>query len=76
MPEIEKAALSKRMKENNPTKNPETRAKIAARMNDPNVKAKFAGDNNPAKRPEVQAKIRAKWAEPEYREMMVNKKVR
>jgi hypothetical protein len=74
MSEKEKTALSKRMKENNPSHNPETRAKITARMNDPDVKAKFAGDNNPAKRPEVKAKIRAKWAEPGYKEAMIAKR--
>ena len=67
MPEAEKAALRKRMKENNPTKNPETRAKITARMNEPQMKAKFVGDNNPAKRPEVREKLLAKWQDPEYR---------
>jgi len=67
MSDAEKAALSKRMKENNPSYNPETRAKITARMNDPDVKAKFTGDNNPSKRPEVQAKIRAKWADPAFK---------
>jgi len=74
MSEKEKTALSKRMTENNPTRKPETRAKITARMNDPDVKAKFTGDNNPATRPEVQAKIRAKWAEPGYKEAMAAKR--
>ena len=72
--EQEKIALSKRMKENNPARNPAVRAKITARMHDPDVKAKFAGDNNPAKRPEVQAKIRAKWADPEFRASMIAKR--
>jgi hypothetical protein len=67
-------ATSKRMTENNPMKNPATRAKATARMNDPDVKAKFLGDNNPATRPEVQAKIRAKWAEPGYKEAMAAKR--
>lgn len=75
MPELEKIALSKRMKENNPVHNPETRAKIIARMNDPDVKAKFTGDNNPAKRPEVQAKIRAKWADPAFKEAQRQRKL-
>lgn len=75
MSEKEKTALSKRMKENNPSHNPETRAKITARMNNPDVKAKFSGDNNPAKRPEVQAKIRAKWADPEYKEAQRQRKL-
>lgn len=73
--EEEKLALSKRMKENNPSRNPEVRAKITARMHDPDVKAKFTGDNNPAKRPEVQAKIRAKWADPEYKEKQRQRKI-
>lgn len=63
-------ATSERMKLNNPMKNSETRAKLIARMNDPDVKAKFLGDANPAKRPEVRAKIKAKWAEPEYKKAM------
>lgn len=74
MPELEKIALSKRMKENNPVHNPDTRAKITARMNDPDVKAKFTGNNNPAKRPEVRAKIKAKWAEPEFKDAMIAKR--
>jgi hypothetical protein len=74
MSEAGRLATSKRMKENNPTHNPETRAKITARMNDPDVKAKFLGDNNPATRPEVRAKIRAKWAEPGYKEAMAAKR--
>ena len=75
MSEAGKAATSKRMKENNPMHNPVVRAKLNARMNDPDVKAKFAGNNNPAKRPEVRAKIKAKWAEPEYKAMMTEKKI-
>lgn len=70
-----KKRLSLRMTENNPTNNPETRAKITARMNDPDVKAKFSGDNNPAKRPEVRAKIKAKWDDPAYREARTKAKV-
>ena len=69
-----KASLSAYMKDNNPMARPEVRAKLNARMNDPDVKAKFAGDNNPAKRPEVQAKIRAKWAEPEFKAAMIAKR--
>lgn len=68
-------ATSKRMKENNPMKNPETRAKLHARMNDPDVKAKFIGDNNPAKRLEVRAKIKAKWADPVYKEAQRQRKL-
>jgi hypothetical protein len=75
MTEAGRLATSKRMKENNPTRKPETRAKITARMNSPDVKAKFTGDNNPAKRPEVQAKIRAKWAEPEFKEAQRQRKL-
>lgn len=73
--EQEKIALSKRMRENNPVHNPEVRAKITARMHDPDVKVKFAGDNNPAKRLEVREKIKAKWADPLYKEMMRQKKL-
>ena len=61
-------ATSKRMKDNNPMKNPETRAKVTERMKSPEVVALFSGDNNPAKKPEVRAKLLAKWQEPEYRE--------
>lgn len=75
MSEVGKEATRKRMTENNPMKNPETRAKATARMNDPDVKAKFTGDNNPAKRPEVRAKIKANWDNPEFKAMMVEKKV-
>jgi hypothetical protein len=67
-------ATSKRMTENNPMKNPETRKKLISRMNDPDTKAKFTGNNNPAKRPEVQAKIRAKWADPEFKASMIAKR--
>jgi len=67
-------ATSLRMKQNNPMSKPEVRAKLHARMNDPNVKAKFTGDNNPARRPEVQAKIRAKWADPEFKAAMSAKR--
>lgn len=63
-----KAALSAFMKENNPAHKPEVRAKIKARMDTPEMKAKFAGDNNPAKRPEVRAKLTEKWKDPKYRE--------
>lgn len=68
MTEAGKLATSKRMKENNPMKNPETRAKLNERMKSPEVVALFSGDNNPAKKPEVRAKLLAKWQEPEYRE--------
>jgi hypothetical protein len=63
-----RAATSKRMKENNPVHRPEVRAKITARMADPDVKQRFTGDNNPAKRPEIRAKLKAKWQDPEYKE--------
>lgn len=66
-----KERLRVRMKENNPAHDPETRAKITARMNDPDVKVKFSGENNPAKRPEVRAKIKAKWDDPAYREARI-----
>jgi len=75
MTDAGKLATSKRMKENNPMSRSEVRAKLNARMNDPDVKAKFTGENNPAKRPEVRAKIKAKWADPEYKATMIaNKK--
>ena len=75
MSEAGRLATSKRLKENNPMKRPEVLAKLNARMQDPDVKAKFTGDNNPAKRPEVQAKIRAKWADPEYKEKQRQRKL-
>jgi len=68
MSQKNKEALSKRMTENNPMKNPETRAKLNERLKSPEVVALFSGDNNPAKKPEVRAKLLAKWQEPEYRE--------
>lgn len=63
-----RAATSARMTANNPMHNPETRAKAAARMRDPDVQAAMRGNNNPAKRPEVREKLLAKWQDPEYRE--------
>ena len=51
-----------------PARSKEAKEKQRKRMQDPDVKALFAGDANPAKRPEVRAKIKAKWADPEYRE--------
>lgn len=63
-----KASLSAFVKANNPMHNPEVRARATAKMNSPEVKAKFMGDNNPAKRPEVRAKLLARWQDPEYRE--------
>jgi hypothetical protein len=75
MTEAGRLATSKRMKEHNPTKNPETRAKIKSRMNAPDVKIKFIGENNPSKRPEVRDKIRAKWADPLYREAQRQRKL-
>lgn len=75
MSESGKLATSERMKANNPMKNPSARAKATARMNDPDVKAKFLGDANPAKRPEVREKIRAKWADPEFKEAQRQRKV-
>jgi hypothetical protein len=70
-----RAATSKRMKENNPTHNPEVRAKIKARVNSPEIKILATGDNNPAKRPEVRAKIKAKWQDPEYRAARIAEKI-
>ena len=75
MSEAGRLATSKRMKENNPVLKAEVRAKITARMHDPDVKAKFLGNNNPAKRPEVRAKIKAKWADPEFKEKQRQKKL-
>lgn len=62
-----RAATSARMTANNPMHNPETRAKAAARMRDPDVQEKLRGENNPAKRAEVREKLLAKWKDPEYR---------
>lgn len=70
-----KAATAKRMRENNPMKNPETKAKLKKRMNSPEVVANFSGDNNPAKRPEVRAKIKAKWEDPEFRAKRIAEKI-
>jgi hypothetical protein len=75
MSDAGKASLSKRMKENNPARNPEVQEKIKIRMADPDVKAKFTGENNPAKRPEVRAKLLAKWQEPEYKEKQRQNKI-
>jgi hypothetical protein len=50
-----------------PIHSAKSRAKAKARMNDPDVKAKFLGEANAAKRPEVRAKIKAKWEDPEFR---------
>ena len=68
MSEAGRLATSKRMRENNPVRNPETRAKINKRMQDPDVQEKICGENNPAKRLEVRAKLLAKWQDPEYKE--------
>jgi hypothetical protein len=75
MTDAGKEATRKRMRENNPTLDPNVRAKLSKRMNDPDVKAKFTGENNPAKRPEVREKIKAKWRDPEYREARLKAKV-
>ena len=75
MSDAGKAALSKRMKANNPMQNAETREKAKARMNAPDVKAKFIGENNPAKRVEVRAKLKAKWGDPTYREARRQEKI-
>lgn len=69
-----KLKLSARMRENNPSKRPEVRAKLSARMNDPDVKARFTGNNNSSKRPEVREKLLAKWQDPEYKAAMIAKK--
>lgn len=70
-----RAATSARMKANNPLHNPETRAKIKARMADPKVRALFTGDKNPTKRPEVRAKLKAVWADPEYRKARIQERI-
>lgn len=75
MSDAGKLATSKRMKENNPMKKPETKAKLKTRMQSPEVVALFSGDNNPAKRPEVRAKIKAKWEDPEFRAARIAEKV-
>jgi hypothetical protein len=75
MSEAGRAATAKRMRENNPMKNPKTKAKQAERARSPDVVALFSGDNNPAKRPEVRAKIKAKWEDPEFRENQRQKKL-
>lgn len=62
-----KASLSARMKANNPSANPDVRAKLIARMRAPDVREKFAGANNPSKRPEVREKLKAIWRNPEFR---------
>ena len=67
MTEAGRLATSKRMKENNPVRNPETRAKINKRMQDVDVQKKLR-DNNPAKRPEIREKLKAKWQDPAYQE--------
>lgn len=69
-----RAALSVRMRENNPAKRPEVREKIKARMQDPSVRARFLGDANPAKKPETREKIRAAWADPAFREARIAEK--
>lgn len=75
MTDAGKAATSKRMKENNPVHNPEVRAKINARMQDPDVQEKLRGKNNPSKRPEVRAKLKAQWEDPEFRAARIAEKV-
>lgn len=74
MTEAGRLATSKRMRENNPFSRPEVREKHRRRMQDPDVKIKFAGDNNPSKRPEVRAKLLAKWADPEFKAAMIEKR--
>ena len=59
----------------NPMRNPDVYAHAVARMNAPEVVAKYSGDNNPAKRPDVRAKIKAKWEDPEFRAARIAEKV-
>jgi len=71
-----RAKLSAAMKDpNHPIRSIEARAKQKARMQDPDVRAKFCGENNPAKKAEVRAKLKAKWQEPEYREARRREKI-
>jgi len=68
MPESHRERLRVAMlNPSHPIYSKESRAKSKARMNDPDVKAKFLGEANAAKRPEVRAKIKAKWEDPEFR---------
>ena len=75
MTDAGKAATSKRMRENNPVHNPAVRAKINARMQDPDVQEKLRGKNNPSKRPEVRAKLKAQWEDQEFRAARIAEKV-
>ena len=51
-----------------PIRSPESKAKAKARMNSPDVRAKFLGENNPAKKPEVREKLKAIWQDADFRE--------
>ena len=63
-----KLELSARMRENNPSRRPEVRAKLTIRNSTNEALSKMLGENNPAKRPEVRKKLLVKWQDPEYRE--------
>ena len=72
MSEAGKERLRVRMKNpDDPVFSAEARAKQRARMQDPDVRAKFTGENNPAKKPEVRAKLKEKWQDPEFRAKML-----
>ena len=60
---------------NHPIRSQQSREKLKARMQSPDIKALFLGDANPAKRPEVRQKIKDKWADPAYREHMASIKI-
>jgi hypothetical protein len=76
MPEAHREKLRVAMlNPNHPIYSKESRAKSKARMNDPDVKAKFLGEANAAKRPEVRAKIKAAWENPEFRAARLNERL-
>lgn len=64
---------------NNPIRSPEAVAKRLAaqkaRMNQPDMKARYSGENNPATKPEVRTKIKAKWQDPEFRAQMIAQRI-
>ena len=56
---------------NHPIRSPEARARQRTRMQDPEVRALFAGLKNPAKKPEVRAKLKEIWTNNEYRDAQI-----
>lgn len=52
---------------NHPVRSEVAKEKARARLNAPDVKAKFLGDANPAKRAEVRAQLKEKWQDPAHR---------